>query len=163
PIIICVLAILGLTYAESRISGRFEGSDLTEDQFIAMLKNVPNDIGDWHGDDLSVDEQVRKTAGARGYVNRLYRNSATGDEVRVCLIVGHSKDIMRHPPNICYPAQGFKARADVDSHFSFDVTPPAEFFTNTFVKEDVTGRSVERVFWSWYKPTADGSIHWEAP
>jgi Protein of unknown function (DUF3485) len=163
PIILCVLAIVGLTYAESRIAGRFEGSDLTEEQFTALLKNVPEDIGDWHGEDLPVEEQVQKTTGARGYVSRAYRNSVTGDEVTLWLIVGHSKDICRHTPNICYPSQGFKPRADTDSHFSFDGPVPTDFFTNTFIKEDASGRQVVRVFWSWYRPTSDGVIRWEAP
>jgi hypothetical protein len=165
PIIVCVLAIVGLTYAESRISGRFEGSDLTEDQFTAMLQNVPDDIGDWHGEDLPVDDQVRKTAGARGYVSRTYRNAATGDEVTLWLIVGHSKDIVRHTPDICYPSSGFKKRADENSKqpFIFEGQPEADFFTNTFLKEDASGRQVIRVFWSWYKPNADHTITWEAP
>ena len=63
-------AILGLTVAEARISGRFQGSNVSAEQFAAMLQNVPIDIGDWHGEDLPVDDQVHKTAGARGYVSR---------------------------------------------------------------------------------------------
>jgi hypothetical protein len=163
PLILCAFAILGLTYAESRIAGRFEGSDLTDAQFAALLKNVPEDIGDWHGEDLPVDDQIRATAGARGCVSRTYRNNVTGDEVTLWLIVGHSKDICRHTPNICYPSQGFKPRADTDSHFSFDGPIPTDFFTNTFIKEGVTGREIVRVFWSWYKPSDDGTIKWEAP
>jgi hypothetical protein len=165
PIILCVLAIVGLTYAESRISGRFEGSDLSEDQFTAMLKNVPDDIGDWHGEDLPVDETVRKTAGARGYVSRAYRNASTGDEVKLWLIVGHSKDIVRHTPDICYPSSGFKKRADENSKqpFIFEGQKEADFYTNTFLKEDASGRQVVRVFWSWYKPNTDHAVTWEAP
>ena len=165
PIILCVLAIVGLTYAESRISGRFEGSDLTEEQFAALLKNVPEDIGDWHGENLPVDEDVRSRAGARGYVSRAYRNGVTGDEVTLWLIVGHSKDICRHTPDICYPSSGFKKRADENSKqpFIFEGQPEADFYTNTFTKEDASGRQVIRVFWSWFKPNSDHTIKWEAP
>jgi hypothetical protein len=165
PIILCVLAIVGFTYAESRIAGRFEGSDLTEEQFTALLQNVPEDIGDWHGENLSVDEDVRTRAGARGYVSRAYRNNLTGDEVTLWLIVGHSKDICRHTPDICYPSSGFKMRADENSRqvLEFEGQPKADFYTNTFVKEDPSGRQVIRVFWSWYKPNSDGTIKWEAP
>ena len=38
-----------------------------------------------------------------------------------------------------------------------------DFYTNTFVKEDVTGRQLVRVFWSWYKPAEDGTVSWKAP
>jgi hypothetical protein len=35
--------------------------------------------------------------------------------------------------------------------------------TNTFVKEDYTGRRLIRVFWSWYNPSAEGPVRWQAP
>jgi hypothetical protein len=43
---------------------------------------------------------------------------------------------------------------------------PAEFLTNTFVKEDPrVGASRVRVFWAWHSTSddADGIIEWEAP
>ena len=165
PIILGVLALIGLTVAEARMSGRFQGSNMTEEQFVALLKNVPEDIGDWHGDDLPVDEQVKKTAGARGYVSRSYKNSITGEVVTIWLIVGHAKDVMRHTPDVCYPSSGFTTRAPENSlqSFVFDGKNMGDFYTNTFVKEDGTGRQLIRVFWSWFKPNDEGTVEWKAP
>lgn len=165
PIILGVLALVGLTFAEARMSGRFEGSDITEEQFAAMLKNVPLDIGDWHGTDQPVGEIERQTAGARGYVSREYKNTITGETVGVWLIVGHAKDIMRHTPDVCYPSSGFTMRAPENSlqSFVFEGKEMGDFFTNTFVKEDATGRQLKRVFWSWHKPSEDGTVEWKAP
>ncbi len=165
PIILGVLALVGLTLAEARMSGRFQGSNMTEEQFAALLKNVPEDIGDWHGVDLPVEEQVKKTAGARGYVSRSYKNELTGEVVTVWLIVGHSKDVMRHTPDVCYPSSGFTTRAPENSlqSFVFDGKDMGEFFTNTFIKEDSAGRQLIRVFWSWYKPNNEGTVEWKAP
>jgi hypothetical protein len=89
----------------------------------------------------------------------------TGDEVTLWLIVGHSKDIVRHTPDICYPSSGFKKQADENSKqpFIFEGQPKADFYTNTFLKEDPSGRQVVRVFWSWYKPNPEHTIAWEAP
>ena len=89
----------------------------------------------------------------------------TGDEVTLWLIVGHSKDICRHTPDICYPSSGFKKRADENSKqpFIFEGQPEADFYTNTLTKEDASGRQIIRVFWSWYKPNSDHTINWEAP
>jgi hypothetical protein len=165
PVVLGLLALIGLTVAEARMSGRFEGSDMTEEQFSALLKNVPIDIGDWHGTDLPVEEQVQMTAGARGYVSRSYKNAITGDVVTIWLIVGHAKDVMRHTPDVCYPSSGFVTRAPENSlqSFVFDGKNMGDFFTNTFVKEDVSGRQLVRVFWSWHKPSADGKVEWKAP
>lgn len=165
PIILGVLALIGLTVAEARMSGRFEGSDITEEQFAELLKKVPKDIGDWHGTDQEVGEVERKTAGARGYLSREYKNAITGEAVGIWLIVGHSKDIMRHTPDVCYPSSGFIMRAPDNSlqSFVFDGQKMGDFFTNTFIKEDATGRQLKRVFWSWHKPSEEGDVEWKAP
>ena len=165
PIILGVLALIGFTMAEARMSGRFQGSDMTEEQFAAMLKQVPQDIGDWHGTDLPVEDQVKKTAGARGYVSRRYTNKITGESVTIWLIVGHSRHVVRHTPDVCYPSSGFKTMSPENSRetFVFEGQPKADFFTNKFLREDVTGRHLERVFWSWFKPQKDGKVVWKAP
>ena len=165
PIILGVLALIGFTVAEARMSGRYQGSDMTEVQFAALLKKVPMNIGEWHGADRTVKDEVKKTAGARGYVSRTYKNAVTGEEVTIWLIVGHSKDVVRHTPDICYPSSGFKMMSPENSReaFVFEDQPTADFYTNKFLREDATGRHLERVFWSWYKPSEDGTVIWKAP
>jgi len=165
PVILGVVAIVVLTAFEADITGRFQGSDVTEEQFADLLKKVPMDIGDWHGTDRPVADEVKETAGARGYVSRRYDNAITGESVTVWLIVGHSRNVMRHTPDICYPSSGFKKRAPENARvpFEFENQPEADFFTNTFVKEDASGRTIERVFWAWYKPNDEGTVRWQAP
>jgi hypothetical protein len=165
PIILGVVALIGFTVAEAKMSGRFQGSNMTQEQFAALLKKVPLDIGEWHGTDLPVEEQVKMTAGARGYVSRSYTNAITGEVVTIWLIVGHAKDVVRHTPDVCYPSSGFTTRAPENSlqSFVFDGKSMGEFYTNTFIKEDSTGRQLVRVFWSWYKPSDDGTVEWMAP
>ncbi len=165
PIVLGVLVIVGLTIPQIWISDRFESTNVSTIEFAELLKNVPNTIGDWQGEDLPVEDQVRKTAGAVGrYVNRSYKNVRTGDEVNLWLICGHSRDICRHTPEICYPSSGFTTQAKENSLYliSYD-GGVADFFTNTFVKEDTLGRSLVRVFWSWYRPREGDKIEWKAP
>ncbi|MDZ4657772.1 MAG: exosortase-associated EpsI family protein [Bythopirellula sp.] len=125
------------------------------------FQKVPKEIGDWKGQDLSVDEQVKKTAGAVKYVSRLYKNEETGREVKLWLIVGHSRDICRHTPNICYPSSGFRQDGRQIRHqVALEDMEPGQFFTGKFIKDDVHGRHAERVFWAWNHPDSD---KWEAP
>jgi hypothetical protein len=165
PIVLGVVALIGFTVAEARMSGRFQGSNMTEEMFAALLDKVPMDIGEWHGTNMPVDDQVKKTSGARGYVSRSYRNSVTDEEVTIWLIVGHSKDVCRHTPDVCYPSSGFQTMSPENARetFVFEGQPHADFYTNKFLKEDETGRQLLRVFWSWYKPADDGAVAWEAP
>ena len=117
------------------------------------FENVPKQIGDWKGQDLSVDDQVKKTAGAVNYVSRSYKNEETGAEVRLWLIVGHSRDVCRHTPNICYPAAGFRQDGRQIRHtMGAETDKPANFFTGKFIRDDVRGRHAERVFWAWNHP-----------
>jgi Protein of unknown function (DUF3485) len=165
PIVLGILLIVGLTVVEARMSDRFSGSNFTAERFSELLKNVPMKVGDWVGEDDKVEDEVRQTAGAVGYVSRTYRNVKSGETVRLWLIVGHSRDICRHTPNVCYVSSGFKVRAENNSLQPISVPglPPAEFWTNTFLKEDANGRQLVRVFWAWYKPESDGVVKWQAP
>jgi hypothetical protein len=168
PVVLGVLLIVGLTAFEFRMTDRLSGTNVSAEQRAELLKKVPLQVGDWHGEDKPIDPNVRHTAGAVGAVSRTYRNSRTGEQVDLWLIVGHARDVSAHTPNICYPASGFEARATENSLYAmaFQDQPSTPFLTNTFLKEDVTGQRLVRVFWTWYNPENKenkGKVVWEAP
>jgi hypothetical protein len=168
PIVLGVVAIVGLTIPQIRMTDRFADTNVTAIQRAELLKNVPKSIGNWQGEDMPVDETVRDTAGAIGAISRTYRNVRTGETVDLWLIVGHGRHVSSHTPNICYRASGFEMRAPESSLYPmvFPGQPEAPFLTNTFIKEDITGRRLVRVFWSWYNPEQDedlSTVEWEAP
>jgi hypothetical protein len=169
PIVVGLALILGLTYTQIQMTDRLAGTNVTAAQRAELLSSVPMNVGDWHGEDKAVDASVQKTAGAIGAISRDYRNARTGDKVELWLIVGHARDIAFHTPDICYPASGFEARSKENSLYPMVLQglPDAPFWTNTFYKEDeLTGRRLIRVFWSWYNPTSsenEGKVIWEAP
>jgi hypothetical protein len=168
PILLGVLLIVGLTIQQVRMTDRLSGSNVSAEERAELLSSVPKDFGDWHGEDKAVDPTVQKVAGAIGAVSRDYRNSRTGERVDLWLIVGHSRDIAFHTPDVCYRGSGFEARGKENSLYPLVMQgmPDTPMWTNTFFKEDVTGRSLIRVFWTWYNPESvenDGKIVWEAP
>jgi hypothetical protein len=168
PIALGVVTIVVLTGIQFVMTDRLSGSNVTAEQRAELLKNVPLNIGNWHGEDMPVNETVRDTAGAVGAVSRVYRNVRTGESVDLWLIVGHGRAISGHTPNICYRASGFDMRAPESSLYPmvFPGQDEAPFLTNTFFKEDLTGRRLIRVFWSWFDPSNEkhgGKVVWEAP
>jgi hypothetical protein len=168
PVIVGVVLIVALTIVQGRMTDRLSGTSITVAQKAELLKNVPINIGDWHGEDKPVDEAVKDTAGAVGAVSRTYRNSRTGEVVDLWLIVGHGREITAHTPDICYRSSGFTARAQENSDYVLieEGRPEVPFLTNTFFREDVTGRQLVRVFWTWYNTEDkdhDGKVIWEAP
>lgn len=168
PIVLGVVAIVGLTIPQIQMSDRFSEGNVNAEQRAELLERIPMKIGDWQGENLEVSDTVRQTAGAVGAVSRTYRNSRTGEKVDLWLIVGHARQISAHTPNICYQASGFEMRAMENSLYpmAFPNQPEAPFWTNTFFREDIAGRRLIRVFWSWYNPESEeneGKVVWEAP
>lgn len=166
--LICAAAgvlMVGLTFAEARFSDRWAGSNVKSEDFAKRFARVPMTIGDWEGEDLPVEEAVRKKCGAVGYVSRVYRNQITNEEVTLWLIVGHARDICRHTPDICYPSSGFYKQSQDNSPYTFAVEgiAPANFWTNSFIREDPTHRALMRVFWAWYKPDESHEVIWQSP
>ena len=162
PFILAAVLIGVLTFVEGfYLKDRWSSLAAEAEELGTRFDQVPKEIGPWVGEDLPVDDIVKKTAGAVRYVSRRYTHSTTGDEVRLWLIVGHSRDIVRHTPSVCYPASGFRQmgtrlRYHVDTAGGED----AVFFTAKFVKEDAFSHHVERVFWAWNHPDKN---RWEAP
>ena len=165
--IICAVAgllMVGMTFLEAQYSDRWASSNVSAEEFAKKFAKVPKTIGKWEGTDLPVDEQVRRVAGAVGYVSREYEHSETGDKVTLWLIVGHSRDICRHTPDICYPSSGFhkQSRENIPYTMVFG-DKSADFWTNSFILANDKGRGLKRVFWTWYKPGKQDGVNWEAP
>lgn len=169
PIVLGILLIVGLTIPQIQMTDRLAGTNFSAEERGVLLEKVPKNIGDWHGEDKPTDPHVRKVAGAIGAVSRMYRNSRTGEQVDLWLIVGHARDISFHTPDVCYPSAGFNARASENGLYPMqfgDETTGAPFLTNTFLKEDEHGQQLLRVFWSWFNPeekSNQGKVVWEAP
>jgi hypothetical protein len=169
PIAVGVVLLVGLTIFNGMKTDRLAGANFTAEEKAELLKNVPKQVGDWIGEDKKVEEAIKDTAGAVGAVSRTYRNTRTGDVVDLWLIVGHGRAISAHTPDICYRSSGFTARADDNAVYPLVIDgreKPVPFLTNTFFREDVTGRRLIRVFWTWHNTETagtEGVTFWEAP
>ena len=171
PFAIAAVAIAVLTYVEGKITDRWIDGNIASDYCASLLTEVPDVIGDWEGVDGEVDEEIQRTAGAQGYVSRVYKHKTTGQQVDVWLIVGHARDTAEHTPDSCYPSSGFDQK-DPNAVFDLEVEgePPAQFWTAVFQRQSAFGVGANRVFWAWFKPTLgeeeDGAaegVEWIAP
>lgn len=170
PFVIAAVAIAVLTYVDGSITDRWVDGTRPSAYCAELLKDVPNKIGDWEGVDEDVDSNIQKTAGAQGYVSRVYKHSVTGQTVDVWLIVGHARDTAEHTPDSCYPPAGFE-QEEPNAVFQIEAPgqPPGDFWTAVFHKQETLGLVANRVFWAWFKPTLgdseDGAseVRWIAP
>ncbi len=162
PVVLGGVLIIATTFVEGiYLKDRWGKPDIEAELIGQRFAQVPKEIGEWKGIDLPVDDVVKKTAGAVHYVSRRYKNSSTGQAVELWLIVGHSRDIIRHTPNICYPNSGFRPKGSQLRHtVYYGNGKEGRFYTSKFEKEDSFVRQVQRVFWAWNHPKKN---KWDAP
>jgi hypothetical protein len=160
PYVLAVVALVGFTAYQGIVTDRWR-ENIEAKECAQLLESIPKNIGDWVGEDKVVADQIKNTAGAEGYVSRTYRNSKTNQVVDVWFIVGHSFDIWRHTPTVCYRVQQFEQHGKEEVYtIQAEGQEPADFFTTIFKK----GASAERVFWGWSKPVRDEEqVNWIAP
>jgi hypothetical protein len=167
PVAVTFLLIATLTWWESEYSDRFTSSSVTAEEFGKRFANLPATVGPWEGVDHKVDEKTLDVAGAVNHVSRTYTNTETGDTVDLWLVVGHSRDIGRHTPDVCYVSQGFSQDGTKQKHkIEVEGEAPATFYTARFRREDQAGVPT-RVFWAWNAndkdSKEDGGQDWIAP
>jgi hypothetical protein len=165
PYALGVILLAGATLWQAKIVDRWGMSGISEEGLNQRFANVPMNIGDWVGTDHEVEDIITEKAGAVAHVNRVYRNTETGEEVAMWLIAGHAKDIVRHTPDICYPAQGYRRAQNQITHEmpTADGTK-AVFWTAVFAPETQLDAGMRRVFWAWaISPEGDAEPEWRAP
>jgi hypothetical protein len=173
PFIVIGLIAVPLTAYQWSMMDWVWGDNIPAQQCAYLLeKEIPSEIGDWVGVDQPVDEKTLRTAGADGYINRVYTNSKTKQQVAVWFIVGHFRQVSRHTPNVCYRNAGYdQYEKQVPYKFEVPDLPTSEFATTKFHKQVGGADAYERVFWAWWKPEkleagqspSDVNIVWTAP
>lgn len=169
PFLLAAIAIVAFTYVEGSITDRWVEGNRPAEYCASLLDRVPNKIGDWEGVDQEVDDDIQKTAGAQGYVSRVYKHATNGRTVDVWLIVGHARDTAEHTPDTCYPSSGFR-QGEPNATFSIEAPeqPTGTFWTAMFNKTSPFGVTANRVFWAWFEPTFGNEgtatdVQWTAP
>ncbi len=124
------------------------------------LDSVPLQVGDWKGTlGEKLDERTRKAAEAEGDTQIVYVNEKTGERVKVFIVCGRLMGVMKHRPDRCYPAHGYKESGERMQQTvrtgTEDKGPKAQFQTAAYARD---GQPDARLFWSW---SSDGV--WKAP
>lgn len=126
----------------------------------ALLDSLPADLGPWKGREVEQDPEMLELAGAAAHYSRSFIDPQTGDSVLVILLVGRASRMVVHRPEHCYSAAGFELAGKPERT---TVEPPgvapAEMFTGLFTRDEATGPTRLRIFWSFFAPSSG----WSAP
>ncbi len=73
------------------------------------LSTLPFQLENWQGQDVPLDESVRRIAGDDDFVSRQYFNGTNGRTIGLYVgYMGRPRSHMAHRPDVCYPAHGFQ-------------------------------------------------------
>ncbi|MCH7751298.1 MAG: exosortase-associated EpsI family protein [Planctomycetes bacterium] len=162
PFVLAVVLIAVVTVVEGvYLKDRWGTPGVEAAELGQRFAQVPKKIGDWTGIDMPVSRDVKERSGAVHFVNRRYTQEGTDRSVDLWLIIGHSRDIIRHTPDICYASSGFRQQgSQLRYTVNYNGDKEARFFTSKFIKEDSLVRQMQRVFWAWNHPDIQ---KWDAP
>ena len=151
PVALGLVLIVSLGIVQGILSDRWTNEGAGAAEFAARLANVPMQVGNWEGVDLTEEgnERALQVAGAVGNLSRTFTNKVTGQTVSVYIICGHFRKITAHTPNRCYPASGFSSVGEQTQQLIEWDDSKAEFYTKSFRKESIDGIQFLRVFWAW--------------
>ncbi len=129
-------------------------------QAAVRLEHVPDRLGPWQGKEATLDPQLAAQAGAAGYRVWHFTRSGSDERITLILLCGRRGLMAVHQPEDCYKGAGYEMTAPA-SHVMVGRpggTPPAQFWTATFRRQEETRTVRLRIFWSWF---AGGT--WQAP
>ena len=123
------------------------------------LQRLPDSFGDWK---LKTTKPLSDSAvdmlQCAGYLNAIYVNDKTGEQITAAIMVGPGSTMAIHTPEICYSAKNFKQLGGKRVvEVEFDNRPDQSFWAVDFEVNDVAAKEL-RVHYAW----SDGS-DWRAP
>ena len=156
-----VLLIIGTGLVCAYWGGAFGAGDDAEilQLFADRIKEIPMVVGDWEGaDQEEMDPREREVAEADASLGRVYTNRLSGKVVNISLVSGRFRGVAQHVPTQCYVAAGYQMmNPEIQYDIETDVGP-VKCYTTVFKKDEHTGTTYLRVFWTW---SYDGK--WIAP
>ncbi len=155
-IILTFLAVILPGIAHGFLTDRWFVSRQLE-EFTASLANVPRDIPDWQGEDVTIDPGQIEQANISAYVARRFTHRTSRKQISVLLCCGRSGPISVHSPEICYGGAGFNV---INPETKFSLNNPAltgEFKDSTFLKAGPVPEYLE-IYWAW-----NGKGTWDVP
>lgn len=83
------------------------------------LAAIPMRFGAWRGEDIPVDEYVRKATDSDDLIHRRYLRDGGSDSLRLYLAFGiRARDLAPHRPEVCYPGAGWSFQSRQDENLS---------------------------------------------
>jgi hypothetical protein len=131
----------------------------------ARLDRLPTQFGAWKSVEYEQDAEAIALTGAINHYSRTFTDPSSGDKVLVMLLCGRPTNMVIHRPEQCYQAAGYELIGrPLRVQVTADGQPPAELMTGVFRRDEATGPSQMRIYWSWLSAeSGKDELTWSAP
>jgi hypothetical protein len=155
-----MVTVLLAGLVHGRWTGRWEQSSAL-DEAVATLQRVPEKLGEWKGQPITLDPNQMHRAGAVGHVTRRYEDQVHKNVVTMLLMCGRSGPMSVHTPEVCYGGAGYEMLGEpVECKIELGPSAaPARLWTAVLRKEGAAVPTHLRIFWGWRVP----GLAWVAP
>src|SRR6516225_817581 len=153
--------ILGSSFAHGLWTSRWSGWAEQLASAASKVGQVPETIGEWSSEAITLEPRAMKMAGAHGYLSRRYTHRTTGQSVVVMLLCGQSGPLAAHTPLICLPGSGMEMTG-IESRYTAhrdETREWGEFLEADFIGTNEGAPLKMRLFWSW----SSDAVNWQAP
>ncbi len=144
-----MVLILGSAYVHGVLTNRW-GTPPDLSAAAAKLDSIPQVVGDWHSQPLTISEGQLKGAEAVGHLSRIYRNDKTQAEIQIMILCGPHGAIAVHPPTICFTSAGLQQDYPEKMQAIEAGGAKGAFWKTLFTKRTPDGLRTElETYWAW--------------
>jgi hypothetical protein len=156
-----VILVVVLTVLSGVIQGRMSNRWGPPRAVLAAaekLDDIPSQFGDWRL--TSSDEIIQSTLKmleCTGYILRTYENQATGEAVRMSVLLGPSGPMSVHTPEICYSSRDYTVHEE-RHQVPIEIDGSSESFWALTFQSNSLDADMLRVYYAW-----NAGDRWSAP
>lgn len=107
--VVASLLVLAFSLAHRAVVARLTTLETAAPIARDLLQQLPMQIGDWVGENVSLDEDMVRRTDSDSYVNRCYSRRGGRETVTLYIVCGvNTTELLSHHPENCYSGAGWR-------------------------------------------------------
>jgi hypothetical protein len=113
------------------------------------LDTVPMVLGDWRGEETTIDPKIARRTGATDLMTRRYVDQRTGASLEAIILYGPTTEVYGHAPEVCYRAAGYEKVAGPEARAIKAGSLEVPFRSLVYSKGEGGQADLHEVYYSW--------------
>jgi hypothetical protein len=113
------------------------------------LETLPMVLGDWRGEETTIDPKIARRTGATDLMTRRYVDQRTGATLEAIILYGPTTEVYGHAPEVCYQAAGYEKVAGPEARAIKSGSLEVPFRSLVYSKGEGGQADLHEVYYSW--------------